>query len=130
MDELASGRATTRVALPPPMTAAGVAGAKARAVRYDRPGAARPAFAVGDAVIARRDGHAGHTRLPAYARGRRGTVMSSHGAFVLPDQGALARDVAEPLYTVAFRASELWAEAAGRRDTVLLDLWQSYLTAA
>ncbi|MBM3585283.1 MAG: nitrile hydratase subunit beta [Alphaproteobacteria bacterium] len=130
VDELAGGRATTRADLPPPMTAAGVAAAKARAVRYDRPGAATPAFAVGDAVVARRDGHAGHTRLPAYARGRRGTIAASHGAFVLPDQGALARDAAEPLYTVSFPTSELWAEAAGRRDTVLLDLWQSYLTKA
>ena len=81
-------------------------------------------------MVARRDGHPGHTRLPAYARGRRGTIAASHGPFVLPDKGALAEDVAEPLYTVAFAAAELWPEARGRRDSVRIDLWESYLTGA
>ena len=40
---------------------------------------------------------------------------------------ALGRDEAEPLYTIAFQAGDLWSEAAGRRDRVFVDLWESYL---
>jgi hypothetical protein len=29
-----------------------------------------------------------------------------------------------------FRAAELWPEAVGSRDTVYLDLWESYLASA
>jgi nitrile hydratase len=128
--ELASGVASGPAGLPAPVSAAGVAQVKSAAQRYDRPGAAVPAFAVGARVVTRRDGHSGHTRLPAYARGRRGTIEASHGAFVLPDASAHGRETAEPLYTVAFEAAELWPEAAGRRDRVHLDLWESYLARA
>lgn len=34
---------------------------------------------------------------------------------------------AQPLYTVSFLAADLWPEAAGRKDHVYLDLWESYL---
>lgn len=71
----------------------------------------------------------GHTRLPAYAAGRRGVIERLHGTHVFPDSNAHFRGQApEPLYAVRFTAEELWgsdAEASG--DDMVLDLWQSYL---
>ncbi|MEP2029120.1 MAG: nitrile hydratase subunit beta [Paracoccaceae bacterium] len=70
----------------------------------------------------------GHTRLPAYASGAQGRILRCHGAHVLPDSSAHGLgDAAEPLYAVAFPASELWAEAEHPRDEVVVDMWQSYL---
>jgi nitrile hydratase beta subunit len=129
--ELASGRAASRAeGLPPPMSAADVATAK-RAVRnFQREIDRSPAFAPGDAVRAISHGHAGHTRLPAYARGRRGWIEACHGAHVFPDASARGDERAEPLYTVGFAATELWPDARGGQDHVFLDLWESYLERA
>jgi nitrile hydratase len=128
--ELANGKATSRAAdLPPPMAPAAVETAKKAVARFDRESPA-PAFAVGDAVRARAYGAPGHTRLPAYVRGRSGRIEAGHGAHVMPDASACGEARAEPLYTVVFEARELWPEAAGRRDRVFLDLWESYLERA
>lgn len=128
--ELASGEATGQAAgLPPPMAPAAVEKAKRAVARFDRGGAA-PAFAAGDAVRAKDHGAPGHTRLPAYVRGRSGRIETAHGAHVLPDANARGEARAEPLYTVVFAVAELWPEAAGRRDRVFLDLWESYLERA
>ena len=128
VDELASGKSDGRDAgLVPPASPDSVGDGKAALLRFDRPIDDAPKYAVGDAVRAIGHGASGHTRLPAYARGRRGTVHASRGAHVFPDAKAVGEDRAEPLYTVAFDAAELWAEAAGRRDRVYVDLWESYL---
>jgi nitrile hydratase len=125
--ELASGKASgAALDLPPPMTPAAVETAKRAVARFDREAKAA-GFAVGDAVRARNHGIAGHTRLPAYVRGRLGRIEACHGGHVLPDAKAVGEDRAEPLYTVAFAAASLWPEAAGRRDRVFLDLWESHL---
>jgi nitrile hydratase subunit beta len=130
VEELASGRASTGAPdLPPPMAAAAVAAAARAVTRFDREGA-WGAFAVGDAVRTKDHGVPGHTRLPAYARGRNGRIAARHGAHVLPDANACGQARAEPLYSVAFDAAELWAEARGRRERVFLDLWESYLEPA
>ncbi len=72
----------------------------------------------------------GHTRLPQYAAGATGRILLMHGAHVLPDSSAHALGEApEPLYTVVFAASELWADPEHAQDEVTLDLWQSYLEA-
>lgn len=95
-----------------------------------------PQFAVGDAVITRRlaENHlvpGGHTRLPNYAAGATGRILKCHGAHVLPDSNAHGLGEApEPLYSVVFPASELWAAAEHPDDQVALDLWQSYLVPA
>lgn len=94
---------------------------------YSRVLAAPPVFAAGDPVRARAFGDLGHTRLPAYVRGRSGTIYAHHGAHLLPDAGARGEERAEHLYSVVFAAGSLWPEAAGRRDRVYLDLWESYL---
>lgn len=131
VDELASGRSAAPIpGLAPPAPPAAVAEAMKNMARFDRKSPAPPRFAVGETVRAL--GHAGfgHTRLPQYARGRRGTVTASHGAHVLPDASARGEERAEPLYTVAFAARELWGEAGAPRDRVCLDLWESYLEPA
>jgi len=93
-------------------------------------------FQPGDRVVARRLAQntlvaGGHTRLPGYAAGARGRIVRLHGSHVLPDSNAHGLGEApEPLYAVAFPASELWAQPEHPRDEVVLDLWQSYLSRA
>jgi nitrile hydratase len=87
-----------------------------------------PRFAVGDAVVTRNVHPAGHTRLPRYARGKRGVVIRLNGAHILPDTNAHGLgECPEPLYSVRFDTRELWGDAAEPRQTVTLDLWDSYL---
>lgn len=87
-------------------------------------------FAVGDAVRVRNMHPRGHTRCPRYVRGRRGTVARVDPPFALPDAAAHGRRAArEPTYGVRFEARELWGEAAGPREPVHVDLWESYLEA-
>jgi nitrile hydratase subunit beta len=131
VEEVASGRSQSIVpGLKPPMPSEAVQQAKSMLVRFDREGTAEPALAVGDVIRAKAHGVTGHTRLPAYVRGRRGVIEACHGAHVLPDAKAHGDDRAEPLYTVAFEAAELFSDAAGRRDRVFIDLWESYLERA
>lgn len=89
---------------------------------------AKPRFDVG-ARIRVREGHApGHTRVPRYVRGRRGIVIHVAPAFSYPD--ASAHDLPrrrEATYHVEFGAEELWAEDAESDDTIVVDLWESYL---
>jgi nitrile hydratase len=90
---------------------------------------AKARFAIGERVRARNLNPTGHTRLPRYVRGRIGTVERRHGAHVLPDANAHFRgERPEALYGVRFTAAELWG--ADRRDSVHLDLWESYLEPA
>ena len=90
--------------------------------------AGTPRFAPGDAVRARVASPAGHTRLPGYARGRRGRVVHVHGGFVFPDTHAHGRgEQPQPLYTVRFPARELWGDQAEAPSSVHLDLFEPYL---
>ena len=72
-------------------------------------------------------GAAGHTRLPRYVRGRPGSSMPIAASISCPMPAPRAQERAEPLYTVAFRAADLWPEASASRDRIFLDLWESYL---
>jgi nitrile hydratase len=86
-------------------------------------------FRQGDRVITKNINPPGHTRLPRYARGKRGVVDSVHGPYLVPDTNAhrLGHDW-EPVYSVLFSARELWGgDAEGGRRTVSVDLWQRYL---
>jgi nitrile hydratase len=93
-----------------------------------RPLARAPRFAIGDAVTAR-DLHApGHTRLPRYARGRRGVVVRLHPPSVFPDTNAHGRgEDPQHLYSVRFEGAELWGAEAEPRSAVHLDLFEPYL---
>jgi nitrile hydratase beta subunit len=85
-------------------------------------------FAVGDPVVTRNVHPKGHTRLPRYARGKRGAIQRLHGAQTFPDTNAHGLgEQPQPLYSVRFDARELWGESAEPKQTVDLDLWESYL---
>lgn len=73
----------------------------------------------------------GHTRLPRYARGRKGVVHRVHGVFVFADANAMGLG-GQPqyLYSVRFPARALWGDEAGARDTLYLDLWDPHLDPA
>jgi nitrile hydratase len=90
-----------------------------------------PKFRVGDAVMTRNFQPEGHTRLPRYARGRRGVVQRDHGVFSFADSNAMTRDrKPQHMYSIRFAATELWGEAASPRDTLCLDVWDDYLLPA
>jgi len=89
---------------------------------------ATPRFAPGDAVLTREMHPHGHTRLPRYARGKRGVIHCCHGIHVFPDTNAHGRgEDPQPLYSVRFDARELWGESAEPNQAVHIDLWESYL---
>ncbi len=84
-------------------------------------------FAVGDEVRVKSDGVAGHVRMPAYIRGKRGVVVGVSPAYPFPDahaHGVQAED--EPTYDVRFSSQELWRDAADRA-WVHVGVFQSYL---
>jgi nitrile hydratase len=117
----------------PPRSAAAPATTSWRpaTTNYIREVAARPAFAAGQNVVTRNHQPAGHTRLPAYARCRRGTIARVHSAMVFPDDNAHGRgENPQYLYTVRFEAAELWGDDAEVNSAVHLDLFEPYLEAA
>jgi nitrile hydratase len=113
----------------PPAAPAGPAARPAgRSFRRDGP---PPAFRVGDQVVTRAMHPRGHTRLPRYARGKRGVIQRVHAVFVFPDTNAHGLgEQPQAVYSVRFDARELWADAAEPQASVALDLWESYLEAA
>lgn len=118
------------------LKAENVANALAKGGPADRPSDVAVEFAPGDRVRTRRPAAnafvaGGHTRLPAYAAGATGRILRVHGTHILPDANAHGLgEHPEPLYAVAFDASELWANPEHPRDQVILDLWQSYMEPA
>jgi nitrile hydratase len=89
-----------------------------------------PRFAPGDRVRAVGTGKSGHTRLPAYARGKPGTIITHHGGWVFPDSNAHGQgEQPQHLYTVAFAGEALWGDQAEPGTSVTLDLFESYLEA-
>ena len=70
----------------------------------------------------------GHTRLPDYVKGRSGKVIAYHGSHVLPDANAhFLGESPEALYSVEFKSEDLWDKFEHVEDTVVVDLWESYL---
>jgi nitrile hydratase beta subunit len=131
VQELATGRAATTTGETAVLRASDVA-ARMRG-RFSARIAAEvaPRFKAGQAVVARTINPAGHTRLPRYVRGRRGTIHIDHGVFTFPDTNAMSRDPKpQHCYSVRFTARELWGPQAAARDSVYLDLFDDYLDAA
>lgn len=92
---------------------------------------AQPRFHIGDAVRTRHFHPPGYTRLPRYARGKKGLVVGYYGFQDFEDEvpaGSLPR--VQPLYAVRFAAGELWGESAETQSAVYLDMWESYLETA
>ncbi len=103
-----------------------------RAAASIAPAAAAPdtpaRFAVGDPVRVRDARTCGHTRAPRYVRGKRGIVVRVTPHFVLPDAaGHGHRAPREQTYHVEFAAKELWSNEGGSDESVIVDLWESYL---
>jgi nitrile hydratase beta subunit len=112
----------------PPLTAAAVDGVMQGGGLSTREVERQPVYRIGDPVRTRYIHPATHTRLPRYARDKPGIILRLHGAHVFPDSNALfLGENAQPLYTVQFKAADLWGEAANARDTVCIDLWEDYL---
>ena len=89
--------------------------------------AAREPFKVGDRVRARDDLVAGHTRMPAYIRGKKGVVVGASPVYPFPDaqaHGVAAAD--EPTYDVRFSTTELWPNSADEAF-VHVGVFKSYL---
>ena len=89
----------------------------------------RPPFEVGDRVVVRNEYVAGHTRMPAYVRGKEGVVVHrTVQKWPFPDaigHGDLSA-AHQPTYHVEFRVKELWGDAADE-GFVVVDLFESYL---
>jgi len=129
--ELATGRAATKAGETAALRASDVA-ARMRGRLSASDSVEVPArFNPGDPVVARRINPVGHTRLPRYVRGRRGTIHIDHGVFTFPDTNAMSRDPKpQHCYSVRFDARELWGPEGTVRDSVYLDLFEDYLDAA
>ena len=70
----------------------------------------------------------GHTRLPRYLRGKAGTIVQIHGAFVFPDTNAHGLgENPQHVYSVRFDGREVWGETSERGEVLYVDLWESYL---
>jgi nitrile hydratase len=101
--------------------------------RAQEPGSQRivasPKFAVGDLVKTDIKVTPGHTRLPAYARGKVGKIVACHDGWIYPDSSAhgLGEDP-QNLYTVEFQGDELWGSDS-ESMTLCLDLFEPYLHA-
>ena len=93
-----------------------------RQIRRQAP--APPAFAAGDRVRTRMIEHGGHTRLPLYAQGRRGTVEAVYAAYDFPDDEDAP---AQHLYSVRFEGPELWGDSAEPGAPLYVDVWEGYL---
>lgn len=129
--ELAGNVAQTPLS-PNALRAADVPAAMRKVIPYRRAHGPAPKFKLGDRVRTVPAPGPGHCRLPAYAAGRIGTIILSHGNHVLPNSNAnFQGENPQPLYTVEFTASELWgAQAEASGDAISLDLWQPYLRPA
>ena len=85
-------------------------------------------FALGDKIVTRNLNPHGHTRLPRYTRGKPGVIVAHHGAHVFPDTNAHGLgENPQHLYTVRIAMRELWGGDAEPNESVLIDLWESYL---
>lgn len=131
LEEISSGQskgAPPALGTPPPPQSV-AREQKTAAVTFERPYDKPFAFSAGEKVRTLPHAHTGHTRLPAYVRGQRGVIVHVRGAFVFPDAAAQGAEEAQPLYTVAFDADELWP-GEGHEHLVHVDLWESYLERA
>lgn len=137
-DEIAAGR-MLHAAVPVVRTlqAANVTTALAKGTPTERPVSAPARFAAGQWVRTRADAVDHHTRLPGYARGKRGRIERVLGTHVFADDHAQGLgESPQWLYTVVFDAAELWRAQGqqGGGDTdgggiadVSVDAWESYL---
>lgn len=131
-EELAQGRALLPPrAVPRKLAGADVGVVLARGARYDRPAAAPALYAPGEEVRTIVMNPATHTRLPRYARGKKGVVEAVRGCFVFPDSNAHgAGENPQWCYTLRFSGRELWGVGAAPGVEVSIDAFEPYLERA
>jgi nitrile hydratase subunit beta len=125
-DEIAARmRGTTGSGTPRRTTDATAPAAKGTLRTVSQP----PRFDVGDRVmVSATHRPPGHTRLPAYVRGRQGTVIVMQGGWIYPDTNAHGQGENPTwVYGVRFDSSELWPDDAAPGHTVIVDLFEPYL---
>jgi len=132
-DELTQGRSMQAATATANVLHAGqVAARLARGSPTLRPPSTPARYAVGQWVRTSAVVPQHHTRLPGYARGKRGVIERVLGVHVFADTHA--RGLGEQpqwLYTVAFDDKELWgANARPQQCTVSVDAWEPYLEPA
>lgn len=89
-----------------------------------------PGFGVDDDVHVRNFHPRGHTRVPRYVRGKRGTVVADNGVWALQDtdeNGQRLGNFPQHVYAVRFQSQELWGDRASPKDVVYVDLWEEYI---
>jgi nitrile hydratase len=70
----------------------------------------------------------GHTRLPAYLRGRPGRIERVLGTMAFADARACGdRCAAQTAYTVRFAAADVFGVDADPAGAICADLFESYL---
>ncbi|MDH5738655.1 MAG: nitrile hydratase subunit beta, partial [Gammaproteobacteria bacterium] len=118
-----SGHAARPVAEPAPLTE------NTNLLTASRSVSTPPRFQPGDEVMTCATGCSGHTRLPAYARGKKGRVIRYQGGWVFPDTNAHGQgEQPTHLYTVSFDGKALWGDATESGVCVSLDLFEPYLS--
>jgi nitrile hydratase subunit beta len=114
------------------LSAERVASVLARGAPTVRPPSSPALFTMGQPVRTKADVPTHHTRLPGYARGKRGIIERVHGSHVFAD--AHARGLGEQpqwLYTVTFEERELWGDSTSpQQSRISVDAWESYLESA
>ena len=92
------------------------------------------AFKPGDRVRVKAEERPGHTRTPAYVRGKTGWIERLHGQFRNPELLAYGKNglPRQPLYLVGFRQPDLWREryAESPGDTLYVDIYEHWLEPA
>ena len=100
-------------------------------VRFDRPASGAARFKPGDWVRTKNMHPKTHTRLPRYARDKRGIIEAVRGCHVFPDTAAMgAGENPQWLYTVVFSGKELWGEDADPTIKVSIEAFEPYLLPA
>jgi len=129
-DEIAQGRMLhPAVPISRVLHAGDVAAVLARGAPTVRQPSHPARFALGSRVRTVSAPATHHTRLPAYARGKRGVIERVHGTHVFADTHAQGLgEQPQWLYTVAFDEAELWGVGRPRQgSTVSVDAWEPYL---
>jgi nitrile hydratase subunit beta len=132
-DEISRGRSMhAAVASRGVLHAGQVAAVLARGSPTARPPTGPARYALGQRVRTCSAAPRHHTRLPGYARGKRGVIERVHGAHVFADTHSQGLgEQPQWLYTVAFDEQALWGETTPRqRATVSVDAWEPYLEPA
>lgn len=87
-----------------------------------------PGFVIGEKVRTLNIHPNGHTRLPRYARGKRGVIEKVQGFHVYPDVNSTGQgEDPQWLYSVSFEARELFGPYAEAGNMIMIDCWGPYL---